>query len=96
MSARRMAGRSGAFPRNAAAGDYEILVGAEIAPSGGGMAIAAGAAARVTFTVTAQAAADAIVSVIPAWWPLPTAAFLVAGAWFGRGRFRLRSPIAHR
>ena len=85
------------IPKNAPAGRYEILVGAQIAPARGGMAIAAGAAARVTFTVTSQAAAaDAIVSALPAWWPVPAAAFLVAGAWFGRARFRLRSPIARR
>ena len=84
-------------PKNAAPGRYEILVGAQIVPSSGGMAIAAGAAARVTFTVTAQsAAADAIVSIVPGWWPLPTVAVLVAGGWFGRRRFRLRLPIERR
>lgn len=82
-------------PNNAAAGRYEALVGAQIASSGG-MAIAAGAAARLTFSVAGQRAADPIVSVLAIWWPAPAAALLVGGLWLTRGRIRLRSPIQRR
>lgn len=79
-------------PKDAPAGRYEALVGAQIASSGG-MAIAAGAAARLTFSVAGQPAANPIVSVLNVWWPVPAVAMLVGGLWLGRGRFRLRSPI---
>ena len=79
-------------PKNAAAGRYEALVGAQIASSGG-MAIAAGAAARLTFSVAGQLAAEPIVSVLSIWWPAPAIALLAGGVWVARGRLRLRSPI---
>jgi hypothetical protein len=83
-------------PKNAAAGRYEALVGAQISSSGG-MAIAAGAAARLSFSVAGQTAADPIVSVLGIWWPAPAAALLIGGLWLTRGRrIRLRSPIQRR
>ena len=83
-------------PKNARAGRYEVLVGAQVAPSASGMAIAAGAAARLTFTVAGAAATAPIVTVLETWWPVPTVAILAAGIWAGRGRFRLRLPIERR
>jgi hypothetical protein len=77
-------------PKNAAAGDYEVLVGARVAPAANGMAIAAAAAARLTFTVAGAGPSDAIVSVLPTWWPVPAVALLSAGLLLGRHRFRLR------
>lgn len=82
-------------PKSAAAGRYEALVGAQIAPTGG-MAIAAGAAARLTFSVAGQGAAEPIVSVLNIWWPAPAIALLAGGLWLTRGRFQLRSPIQRR
>jgi hypothetical protein len=83
-------------PKNAAGGQYEILVGAKVAPAANGMAIAAGAAARLTFTVAAAAAAEPIVTVLQQWWPAPVAALLVGGLWLRRSRFRLRMPFERR
>lgn len=84
------------LPQNAAPGRYEVLVGARVAPAANGMAIAAGAAARLTFTIAGRPLAEPIVSVIGTWWPIPAAALLVVGGWFGRSRFRLRLPIERR
>ena len=83
------------LPKGAAAGRYEILVGARVAPATSGMAIGAAAAARLTFTIASQSAAQPLVSVLEVWWPLPTAALLLSGAWL-RGRFRFRLPIERR
>ena len=85
-------------PRDAAPGRYEALVGAQIAPADDTMAIAAGAAARLTFTVAGgqSGAAEPIVSVLQVWWPVPAVALLAMGAWLGRGRIQLRWPIARR
>ncbi|HEX6140580.1 MAG TPA: hypothetical protein VF013_08990 [Candidatus Limnocylindria bacterium] len=86
------------LPANAAGGRYEVLIGAHVAPSANGMAIAAGAAARLTFTVASPATSDPIVTVISSWWPVPTLAILGAGLLLGRHRFRfrLRMPVERR
>lgn len=83
------------IPKDAAPGRYEILVGARVAPSDDGMAIAAGAAARLTFTVAGETGTPAIVTVLQVWWPVPTIAIL-AGMWAGRRKFRLRLPLERR
>jgi hypothetical protein len=83
-------------PKNAAAGAYEVLVGARVAPAANGMAISAGAAARLTFSVAGPLAVEPVVSVLETWWPLPAAALLVAALVLVRGRFRLRLPIERR
>ena len=84
------------IPKNAAVGRYEVLVGANLAPASDGMAIAAGAMARLTFTVAGAGASEAIVSVLPTWWPVPAVALLGAGLLLGRHRFRLRLPVERR
>lgn len=85
------------LPRDVAPGRYEVLVGAQIASDGKTMAIAAGAAARLTFTVASNTAlADPLVSVLEVAWPVPAVALLAAGVWLGRARFRLRLPIERR
>jgi hypothetical protein len=71
-------------PKGAAAGQYEVLVGARVAADGG-MAIAAAAAARLTFTVAPSGTPGLSLS-IPALWPIPTAALLVGGWWLSRRR----------
>ena len=84
-------------PKGAAAGRYEVLVGARIAPSGNGMGIAAAAAARLTFSVAGQpVAVQPVIEVVQAWWPVPALAMLAGGLWLGRSRFKLRMPIERR
>lgn len=76
-------------PKGAAAGRYEVLVGARVA-SDGGMAVAAAAAARLTFTVAPSGTPGLNLS-IPDLWPIPTAALLVGGIWLRRRRTAVRS-----
>lgn len=84
------------IPKNAASGRYEVLVGANVAPTADGIAVAAGAAARLTFTVAGQGPSEAIVWVLPSWWPVPALALLGTGLLLRRHRFRLRLPVERR
>jgi hypothetical protein len=92
------------LPTDAAAGDYTVLVGAQIATPGEGASVGAAAAARTTFTIQPSSGLQAFTTqlgqafqdLLP--WSILVPALVVLGlaAWFLRRRFTFRIGIERR
>ena len=92
------------LPTDAPAGDFTVLVGAQIAPQGAGASVGAAAAARTTFTVLPASGLDGLLTqlgqlvadTMPWSAIIPAVLVLLAALWFVRRRFTFQVGIARR
>lgn len=92
------------LPADAAAGEYTVLVGAQIAPIGEGASVGAAAAARTTFTILPATGLQGLLTQLGQAFAdtMPWSAIVPAGAvlllvlWLVRRRFTFRIGIERR